>query len=650
MSLARAFTSKVRRDPVLLLVLGLGLLAVAMRLVDLDAQALHHDESLHATFAWYLAEGRGYVHDPLMHGPLQFHVMAAFFTVFGDSDAMARVPHALAGSALVFVPLLLRRWLGGAGTVAAAALLALSPTLLYYSRFARNDIIVALWTLLLVIAVWRYLEEGRMRWLILVAAMTALSFATKETAYLTVALLLLYLEGALVGALLRQRGTRGARRLLEGALLLPTAWLVAALWRPLVGARGRLGLGRQPRAADLIIVMGTVTLPFLAAAVRIPLGGVELSDSWIGTHAITLWIVTLLVSSLVVGLLWDWRRFVPIAVIAAVIIVPLFTTSFTNVGGLRSGFWGQLDYWLDQQDVQRGNQPAFYYLMLVPLYEFLTLLPAIVGGLWLLWRRDGLGVLLVWWLAGTFIALTLAGEKMPWLSVHIALPLALVAAYAVGRWVPPWLRALRGKGANVFAWSGTGVAVAAVLLVGTLSVRGAASVAYGHPDTAVEPLIYTQTTPDVPLLAREIREFVESSGGEPPRVIVDRTASLTWPWAWYLRDLPGVSYESAEFIHEELPEGAVLISTSSTVGADSPLRAQFERSVPYRHRWWFPEGGYRAATFGSVFGDLLDGSLLRDWANFVSDDRIDADSLGTLEGEVFFPAPRQGAARPAGRR
>ncbi|MCH8333069.1 class I tRNA ligase family protein, partial [Candidatus Sumerlaeota bacterium] len=127
--------------------------------------------------------------------------------------------------------------------------------------------------------------------------------------------------------------------LLEGALLLPTAWLVAALWRPLARARWRLGLHRLPRSADLIIVMGTVTLPFLAAAVRIPLGGVELGDSWIGTHAITLWIVALLVSSLVVVLLWDWRRFVPIAVIAAVIIVPLFTTSFTNVGGLRSGFW-----------------------------------------------------------------------------------------------------------------------------------------------------------------------------------------------------------------------------------------------------------------------------------------------------------------------
>ena len=39
-------------------------------------------------------------------------------------------------------------------------LLAFSPAMLYYSRFARNDILMAVWALGIVIAMWRYLDEG----------------------------------------------------------------------------------------------------------------------------------------------------------------------------------------------------------------------------------------------------------------------------------------------------------------------------------------------------------------------------------------------------------------------------------------------------------------------------------------------------------
>ena len=186
-----------RPDAVTWSVLALAAAALAMRLVDLDARPMHHDESLHATFAWYFAEGRGYLHDPLMHGPLQFHVLAGAFRLFGESEVISRFPSALAGAALVAAPLLLRRRLGTTGVVVAAALLALSPVLLYYSRFARNDLPFALFTTLFAAAVWRYREqrghgdgetpadgERRIRgggWLLLAAAALALSFTTKET-------------------------------------------------------------------------------------------------------------------------------------------------------------------------------------------------------------------------------------------------------------------------------------------------------------------------------------------------------------------------------------------------------------------------------------------------------------------------------------
>src|SRR5688572_3896004 len=52
------------------------LIALILRLIDLGARAMHHDESLHALYSWYLYVGRGYTHDPMMHGPFLFHSTA----------------------------------------------------------------------------------------------------------------------------------------------------------------------------------------------------------------------------------------------------------------------------------------------------------------------------------------------------------------------------------------------------------------------------------------------------------------------------------------------------------------------------------------------------------------------------------------------
>ena len=62
------------------------LTALTIRIWDLDTRAFHHDESLHALYAFNLSNGLGYLHNPMMHGPLQMEATAAIFLAFGDSD------------------------------------------------------------------------------------------------------------------------------------------------------------------------------------------------------------------------------------------------------------------------------------------------------------------------------------------------------------------------------------------------------------------------------------------------------------------------------------------------------------------------------------------------------------------------------------
>jgi uncharacterized protein (TIGR03663 family) len=130
------------------------LFAVVTRFASLGSRPPHHDEAVHGHFAWELLQHASYRYDPTYHGPLQFFVLAGLFAVFGTRDAVLRSYAAAAGSGLVLVPLLLRRVVGGRAALAMGLLLAVSPTFAYFSRFARNDVPVALYTAVGLALLW----------------------------------------------------------------------------------------------------------------------------------------------------------------------------------------------------------------------------------------------------------------------------------------------------------------------------------------------------------------------------------------------------------------------------------------------------------------------------------------------------------------
>jgi uncharacterized protein (TIGR03663 family) len=177
--------------------LALALLALVMRLALLGDKPLHHDESLHATYTWYLFTGKGYHYDPMMHGPLQFLVTTAIFALVGVSDFTVRLLPALCGTAIVVWPYFLRRELGRLGAIFAAAVLMVSPSFLYFSRFYRNDIYVAFFTLGMVVCYWRFLRDHRRRWVIGALALLALSLTAKEVTYITMFIFGLWVLGTL---------------------------------------------------------------------------------------------------------------------------------------------------------------------------------------------------------------------------------------------------------------------------------------------------------------------------------------------------------------------------------------------------------------------------------------------------------------------
>jgi uncharacterized protein (TIGR03663 family) len=159
--------------------------ALALRLYDLGDRPFHHDESQDAYFSWILWTKGDYQYQPILHGPLRFYLTASVFSLFGATNFTARLAPALMGTSMVFMPYLLRRQLGHVAAYTAAVLLAIGPSYLYFSRFAREDIYFAAVSFALLVVVFRFLDEPRSWHPPLIGALMALGFATKETMYIT---------------------------------------------------------------------------------------------------------------------------------------------------------------------------------------------------------------------------------------------------------------------------------------------------------------------------------------------------------------------------------------------------------------------------------------------------------------------------------
>ncbi len=510
------------------------ILAIASRFYMLGARAVSHDETTHAKYSWNLYAGRGFRHDPLMHGPLLFEASAFFYFLFGVNDFSARLYTALTGIALVMAPLLLRRWLGRRGALLASGMVLISPAITYYSRYTRHDVPLLLFTTLLLWAILRYLDEGKPKWLYWMAAFFPLMYASKENAYIYTLIFLILLALPFAWQIFKVKWAQaqlfrvfllilvavtilggifvlslhsgkvvmyqeeGESRADEVHVVVPW-WGRVALALVFAGLLGAVvvvyyGVGartmRALRLFDVLMVLGTLTLPLGAALFINFVAGVEMKtfyDALLAANLSTLSFgavvgsVTVLLFmlgiSIVLGLWWDAKRWPYIALVYYAVFFILFSSIFTYGWGVFTGLIGGLAYWMAQQGVQRGTQPWYYYGIVGPLYEYLPLLfsiPAGVGAILYALRSKALSgeraaselepqhasldatdsgvtplpflsssaltqrffpLFLLLWSLLSWIAYIYAGEKMPWLFVHIAFPHMLLAAWGLGRWL-----------------------------------------------------------------------------------------------------------------------------------------------------------------------------------------------------------------------
>jgi len=632
--------------------------AVVTRFWDLGARGMSHDESLHALYSWKLYAGQGYQHNPMMHGPFLFHINALIYFLFGDNDYTARISTALFGVVLVMLPYFMRRWLGRTGALLISVMLLISPSTLYYARYIRNEALIVVWVLILLIAFFRYLEERADRWLYVGVAAASFMFCVKEVAFI---------YGGILGSFI--------------VLLFLIQWLPRRDRRP-----------TELPSFDLAVVLGTLCLPLLSplvmSLINIPWGHLfgqpfidmniftdpqRIVSTWQGNPVevvrVFLIFFAAVALSVVIGMLWDWRRWPLMAGIFYLIFTLLYTTFFTNGAGFVTGTLGSMGYWLAQQEVQRGGQPWFYYAILVPLYEFLPLLFSVAGIVYYFVRgipkREGHSrafvPFLMYWVALSIVGYSVAGEKMPWLTVHLALPMIFLAGRfaadvleeadwgAVWRQggavlalflllliaalvslfkskpfqgqelaqlsaTMQWLAALVIAAVLVYALLRYGLRlgwrrvlqvafVTLFVVLSLLTVRFAWMLAYINYDYATEYLVYAHAAPDVKIVMAEIEEISRRTVGDK-EIKVAYDDDSTWPLEWYFREYRNRSFYGASPSKEALDAPLVIVGDKNESKV-KPFLGNRYHHFSYRLIWW-PIENYKNANIRQIMADLRD--------------------------------------------
>lgn len=170
----------------LIFVVALG--AFGLRAPRLCMRPMHTDEAVHADKYRLLLETGLYEYDPHeYHGPTLNYAtwiaarLQGARTYAEVTESTLRIVPVVFGTFLVLLIAGLRQGLGFA-TVISAILVALSPAMVYYSRYYIQEMLLACFTLGLLVCGYRYSRTRSLPWIFAAGAFAGLMHATKETA------------------------------------------------------------------------------------------------------------------------------------------------------------------------------------------------------------------------------------------------------------------------------------------------------------------------------------------------------------------------------------------------------------------------------------------------------------------------------------
>ncbi len=461
--------------------------AFGLRAPRLCMRPMHTDEAVHAYNFRGLLENGIYTYDPWeYHGPTlnYFTLIPAWLssaTTYTEiTESTLRIVPVVFGVIVILLAVLLVDGLGLAAVV-AAVLAALSPAMVFYSRYYIQEMLLVCFTFGVIACGYRYARSRRLPWAILTGVFAGLMHATKETAIIAFAAMGL----ALVLVLLIQRSRVAASRPKALAMVLPVA-------------------GDSHRQAAL-----DDATPWQAPA------GIRLSHLVLGVVA------AVIVSALFYSAFFRHPRGVLDSYLA-------YATYFGRGAGRDTVHVHPWYYYLQMLLLSRYNRGPIWTEGWIVLLALVGLAAAVKGS-----RVGPIDPKLVRFLAVYTIALTVAYSavpyKTPWCVLSFLHGMILLAGVGTVTLLA-WLR----RRAMQLA-----VAVLLIVAAGHLAFETYRANFVYYADSR-NPYVYAHPTSEILLAVDKVREYADvdgagRSGDLPIQVIMP--GGDYWPLPWYFRDL-----------------------------------------------------------------------------------------------------------------
>jgi uncharacterized protein (TIGR03663 family) len=551
---------------------AVALLAGWLRFFRLGLRPLNEAEAVQALAAFRFTHGAAQA-TPAGTIPALFSGNVLGFTLLGANDVTARLLPALAGMILVLLPVLLRHRLGRGGALAAALLLAVSPSALYFSRSLDGAILVATCGLAMAVGLINYVDTRRPGFFYLAAGALGLGLCAGP-GILTLALIF-----AAFGLLLFL-----GERLLDRE----TGWssLLVAWW----AAKGEPGLLARA-GATLAATLGLVAMAFV------------LNPAGLGDAA---------------DLLAAWARgFLPETggnpAVYPVLLLLVYEPFVLFLGLFEAG----RSIWNSRSSQRQARTPGslFPHTALLIFWAIAAFLLVEVAG-----HRPAGNILLV-----VVPLALLAGQGVErawhWLAHRTTwLEVGAVAAVALGVLVFFYLQLaaysltdnrstvsvgnvtlynstaylllasvafllLIGLGVVTWAWRGAPLVVgggwlAAVVVLGLFGFKSGWSLNVAHAADPRELMITRTTAPDVRELVRQLEVLSLDKAGDRHTLPLTVDAATGTATAWYLREFDQVT------MVEDLATPPDTVAAVTLVMESPPIGDTFRgRGFPLRIRW-----------------------------------------------------------------
>lgn len=495
--------------------------AVFWRFWQLELKPLHHDEGVNSFFLTTLFRDGVYKYDPAnYHGPDLYYFSLAAAKMFGLNTVSIRGSVAIFGVLTVVLIFFLKDYIGKVGSLAAALFVALSPGMVYISRYFIHEILFVFFSLGIVVGVLYFIEKRK-----------AGAFAV---ATMTLLLLVCLLPTALNLANLFGKDDATMVWLVRLALFAIEAVLVVMIMRLILAWNDGRPIYLLLAAASAALLFATKETAFITVGTLL----IACVCVWLWRKIYRAMIGKPLANELEPVAL-DWTTFrarlgdstdvllisVACAFVFIYVGILFFSSFFTYPEGILKAFeayalWTQTG---SKDHTQNGGWA--YVKWLWKIESPILMLSALGTLIAFVLARHRFALFTGLWAFGLFAAYSLIPYKTPWLAISFTLPMCIIAGYGINQLVAARDFSLKIIGGILVA------AAAAILGYQTYELN------FLRYDDDSMTYVYAHTKRGFLDLIREIDRYADKSG-KGRQASIEVISPDYWSMPWYLRDYP----------------------------------------------------------------------------------------------------------------